>query len=122
MLLSPPALPEGEGDALDTGDARPSFGILAFPGPLAMPGEAIGPDAPPIMLSTALDDECCAQSTLDIFNALRTGGAPVELHAYQAGGHAYNMGENTPFVSLKNWPTTIEDWMVDRGFMPAPAP
>lgn len=121
-LLSPPAPPEGEGDSLDTGDARPSFGILVFPGPLAMPGEAIGPDTPPVMLSTALDDECCAQSTLDIFNALRAGGAPVELHAYQAGGHAHNMGENTPFVSLKNWPTTIEDWMVDRGFMPQPAP
>ena len=116
-LLSPAAPPEGSGDSLDSGNARPDFGLLVFPGPLAMPGEVISPATPPIMLSTANDDECCAQSTIDIFLSLRAGGAPAELHVYQAGGHAYNMGENTPFVSLQNWPTTIEDWLVDRGLM-----
>lgn len=116
-LLSPPAPVEGDGDALDNGNARPDFGLLVFPGPLTMPGEAISPGTPPIMLSTAADDECCAQPTIDLFLDLRAGGAPAELHVYQEGGHAYNMGENTPLVSLQHWPTTIEDWMVDRGFM-----
>lgn len=118
-LLSPLAPIEGTGDRLDTGDARPDFGLLVFPGPLAMPGEAISPETPPILLSTAADDECCAQPTIDLFLDLRAGGAPAELHVYQEGGHAYNMGENTPLVSLQNWPSTIEDWMVDRGFMRA---
>lgn len=99
-LLSPPAAREGEGDALDTGNARPDFGLLVFPGPLAMPGEAILPETPPILLSATADDECCAQSTIDIFLDLRAGGASAELHIYQEGDHAYNMGENTPLVSL----------------------
>ncbi len=118
-LLSPPAPPEGEGDALDAGNARPDFGLLVFPGPLAMPGEVISPATPPILLATANDDDCCAQPTIDIFLDLRAGGAPAELHVYQEGGHAFNMGENTPLVSLQNWPGTIEDWMVDRGLMRA---
>ena len=120
-LLSPPAPLEGTPDTIDTAAARPDFGLLVFPGPLAMPGEAISPATPPILLSTANDDECCAQPTIDIFLALRAGGAPAELHAYQAGGHAYNMGEASDLVSLQNWPSTIEDWMVDRGFMLASA-
>ena len=118
-LLSPPEAPEGEGDEIDQGNSRPDFGILVFPGPWAMEVEEIGPDTPPIMLSTAADDECCAQPTIDIFSKLRAGGAPAELHVYQEGGHAYNMGEATDLVSLQNWPSTIEDWMVDRGFMMA---
>ncbi|WP_211196122.1 alpha/beta hydrolase [Alteraurantiacibacter aquimixticola] len=121
-LLSPPDPPEGEGDALDaSGDPQPDFGILVFPGPWAGEVEEIGPDTVPILLSTAADDECCAQPTIDIFVALRAGGAPAELHVYQEGGHAYNMGEATDLVSLQNWPGTIEDWMIDRGLMVAEA-
>jgi acetyl esterase/lipase len=118
-LLNPPAPPEGAGDALDAGDARPAWGVLVFPGPLAMPGEVMGPNSPPIMLSAAADDECCAQSTIAIFTALNAAQAPAELHLYQSGGHAYNMGEATDLVSLKNWPGRIEDWLVDRGLMRA---
>lgn len=118
-LLNPPAPPEGAGDAIDAGDARPDWGVLVFPGPLAMPGEAMGPDSPPILLSAAADDPCCAQSTIAIFNALNTAQAPAELHLYQAGGHAYNMGEATDLVSLRNWPGRIEDWLVDRGLLSA---
>ncbi len=116
-LFSPPVQAEGEGDAIDQGDATPDFGILVFPGPVGGEGESMGPDSPPTLLSTAADDECCSQPTIDIFMALRAAGAPAELHVYQEGGHAYNMGEATDLVSLQNWPDTIEEWMVDRGFM-----
>jgi dipeptidyl aminopeptidase/acylaminoacyl peptidase len=71
------------------------------------------------MLSAAADDECCGPPTIAIFTALNAAGAPAELHLYQSGGHAYNMGEATDLQSLKNWPGRIEDWLVDRGVMPA---
>jgi acetyl esterase/lipase len=116
-LFSPPVPPEGVGDPIDQGNAAPNFGILVFPGPMTGDAERLGPDTPPILLSTAADDECCAQPTIDIFMALRAAGALAELHVYQEGGHAYNMGEATDLVSLQNWPGTIEEWMVDRGLM-----
>jgi dienelactone hydrolase len=118
-MLSPPVAPPGAGDPLDTLSARPDFGILVFPGPLKAEDEAITADAPPVLLSAANDDECCAQPTLDVFIAYREAGALAELHMYAAGGHAYNMGEATPLVSLQNWPDRITDWMTDRGYLMA---
>jgi len=116
-LLSPPVAPAGDGDAIDELSSQPDFGILVFPGPLAADSEAITKDSPPLLLSAANDDECCAQPVVDIFDAYRAAGASVELHMYAAGGHAYNMGEATPYVSLRNWPERITDWMTDRGLL-----
>ena len=116
MLGSPVAV-AGPGDAIDTLSARPDFGILVFPGPMKSEGESIAADAPPVLLSAANDDACCAQATLDVFTAYRAAGAQAELHMYAEGGHAYNMGEATPFVSLRHWPDRITDWMTDRGLL-----
>ena len=116
-LLSPPVAPPGRGDAIDQLSSRLDFGILVFPGPLKAASETITADSPPLLLSAANDDECCAQPVVDIFDAYRTAGASVEMHMYAAGGHAYNMGEATPFVSLRHWPHRITDWMTDRGLM-----
>tara|TARA_B100000678_G_scaffold281461_1_gene279334 strand:- start:1440 stop:2333 length:894 start_codon:yes stop_codon:yes gene_type:complete len=116
-LLSPPVTPPGDGDAIDLLPARPDFGILVFPGPLKAEGEAVTAQSPPLLLSAANDDECCAQPIVDVFDAYRAAGASVEMHMYAAGGHAYNMGEATPFVSLRNWPDRITDWMTDRGYL-----
>mgnify|MGYP000129601614 FL=1 len=116
-LLSPPVAPPGRGDAIDQLSSRLDFGILVFPGPLKAASETITADSPPLLLSAANDDECCAQPVVDIFDAYRTAGAWVEMHMYAAGGHAYNMGEATPFVSLQHWPGRITDWMTDRGLL-----
>ena len=116
-LLSPPVAPPGRGDAIDQLSSQPDFGILVFPGPLKGASETITADSPPLLLSAANDDECCAQPVVDVFDAYRVAGASVELHMYAAGGHAYNMGEATPFVSLRHWPDRITDWMTDRGLL-----
>lgn len=118
-LLSPPVTPPGKGDATDALSARPDFGILVFPGP-AKDEERIGKDAPPLLLSAASDDVCCSQPVIDLLTAYRAAGASAELHLYAAGGHAYNMGESTPLVSLRHWPDRITDWMTDRGLLGPP--
>ncbi len=124
--LSPPVPAPGAGDAVDKLSARPDFGILVFPGPLKAPDERIAADSPPLLLSAASDDTCCSQPIVDLLTAYRAAGASAELHMYAAGGHAYNMGERTPLVSLRHWPDRITDWMTDRGLLakwpPAPAP
>lgn len=120
-LLSPPVPAPGRGDAIDRLSARPDFGILVFPGPLHGQ-EAITRDSPPLLLAAASDDECCSQPILDLLTAYRAVGASAEMHMYAAGGHAFNMGEATPLVSLRHWPDRITDWMTDRGLLVAPPP
>lgn len=122
--LSAPVAAPGPGDAVDRLSARPDFGILVFPGALHAE-EKITATSPPLLLSAASDDKCCSQSIIDLLVAYRAAGASAELHMYAAGGHAYNMGESTPLVSLRNWPARITDWMTDRGLLakwPAKAP
>jgi len=103
-----------KGDATDKLSPRPDFAILVYPGP--MHGEeVIAKDSPPLLLTAATDDECCSQPTVELMTAYRTAGASVELHLFAAGGHAFNLGERTPFVSLRHWADRITDWMTDRG-------
>ena len=120
-LLSSPVAAPGRGDAVDRLSARPDFGVLVFPGPLHR-DEKITADSPPLLLTAASDDACCSQPPIDLLTAYRAAGASAELHLYAAGGHAYNMGETTPLVSLRNWPARITDWMTDRGLLAAWTP
>lgn len=115
-LLSPPVAAPGKRDAIDALSARPDFGVLVFPGPLHAE-EKITPDSPPLLMVATNDDQCCSQPILDLLTAYRAAGASSELHMYAAGGHAFNMGETTPMVSLRNWPARITDWMTDRGLL-----
>lgn len=115
-LLSPPVAAPGKGDTIDRLPARPDFGILVFPGPLHGE-EKIARDSPPLLMAATNDDQCCSQPIIDLLTAYRAAGASSELHMYAAGGHAFNMGESTPMVSLRNWPARITDWMTDRGLM-----
>ena len=115
-LLSDPVAAPGQADVIDRQDARPDFGILVFPGPMKAE-ETLTKDAPPLLLSAASDDECCSQPVIDLLTAYRAAGASAELHLYAEGGHAYNMGESTPLVSLRHWPDRITDWMTDRGLL-----
>jgi len=115
-LLSPPVPAPGKGDAVDRLSSRPDFGVLVFPGPLHGE-EKITRDSPPLLMAATNDDQCCSQPIIDLLNAYRAAGASSELHMYAAGGHAFNMGESTPMVSLRNWPSRITDWMTDRGLL-----
>jgi len=119
--LSAPVAPRGKPDAIDKLSARPDFAILEFPGPLKAE-EKVTKGSPPMLLTAANDDACCSAPLVDLLQSYRTAGASVELHMYAAGGHAFNMGEDTPLVSLQHWPDRIPDWMSDRGLLGKPAP
>jgi len=119
--LSAPVAPRGKGDAIDRVSARPDFAILEFPGPLKAE-EAVTKDSPPMLLTAANDDACCSAPLVELLTSYRAARASVELHMYAAGGHAFNMGEDTPLISLQHWPDRIPDWMSDRGLLGKPAP
>lgn len=121
-LLTPYAAPTNGGDSVDQVSARPDYGVLIYPGPLTLKEEVVRRESPPILLVAANDDACCSEPTFELAQAYRKAGASVELHLYAGGGHAFNLGQRTPFISLRQWPERILDWMSDRGYLAVASP
>ncbi|MBS1947773.1 MAG: alpha/beta hydrolase [Bacteroidetes bacterium] len=102
-------------DAIDKLSARPSFQILIYPGPLCVPG-SVPVDSPPTFLLAANGDECCSEPIIRLVQMHRKANVPVEMHLYEKGAHAFNMGHRSEFASLRNWPQRLADWMEDNGW------
>lgn len=109
----PPGRPSR--DAVDRVSARPDFQIQVFPGPLGLPAKLVK-GAPPAFLTAGSLDECCAQSTIDLYQQLRNAGVPAELHMYAGAGHAFNLDESSR-LSIIHWPDRLADWLADGGWL-----
>lgn len=115
------AYPPVDGDAksrdpVERVSARPSFEILVYPGPLGIP-DRIPQDAPPLFLAGAADDENVANVMFDLVRKYNEAGASIETHIYTQGKHAFNMGQRSPYVSIRHWPDRMTDWLQDRGYL-----
>jgi acetyl esterase/lipase len=115
------AYPPVDGDAksrdpVERVSARPSFEILVYPGPLGIP-DRIPQDAPPLFLVGAADDENVANVMFDLVRKYHEAGASIETHIYTQGKHAFNMGQRSPYVSIRHWPDRMTDWLQDRGYL-----
>ncbi len=103
-------------DAIDAVSARPDFQVLVYPGPLGVP-DKVPADTPPAFMAAANDDECCSAPLVGLLPKFRAAKVPVELHLFQAGGHAFNMGFRKEQASLKSWPNLLVNWLSDGGWM-----
>jgi len=103
-------------DATDELSARPSFAILIYPGPLAVP-DSVPSNAPPAFMLAANGDDCCSEPIVKLMEMHRKAKVPVEMHLYEKGAHAFNMGSRSEFVTLQHWPQRLEDWMKDTGLL-----
>jgi acetyl esterase/lipase len=113
------AYPPGGGDPkakdpVERVSARPNFQILVYPGPLGIP-ERIPGDAPPLFLVGAADDEYVARVLFDLTSKYGAAGASIESHIYAQGKHAFNMGQRSQYVSIRNWRHRLGEWLEDRG-------
>jgi acetyl esterase/lipase len=70
--------------------ARPAFFGYIY-GPMA--ASDIPSDAPPMFAAIALDDPLFARQGFGIIESWRSARRPVELHAYEAGGHGFGTGK-----------------------------
>jgi acetyl esterase/lipase len=104
------------GDAIERVSARPDFEILVYPGPLGIP-EQIPADAPPLFLVGAADDEYVADVMFDLTRKYHAAGAPLEVHIYAQGKHAFNMGQRSQYLGIRHWPQRLADWLEDRGYL-----
>jgi acetyl esterase/lipase len=124
-VVSMVAFNSGAGDAnaadpVDRMSSRPGFVIMIYPGPLGIP-DVIPKDAPPAFLAVANDDQCCSPPIMKLLQKYRDANVPVEAHIFARGGHAFNMGNRSPLISLKSWPQRMMDWMSDNYILnPAP--
>jgi acetyl esterase/lipase len=103
-------------DPVERVSARPNFQILVYPGPLGIP-EKIPADAPPLFLVGAADDEYVAGVLFDLTARYRAAGASIEAHIYAQGKHAFNMGQRSDHVSIRNWRHRLGEWLEDRGLL-----
>ena len=115
------AYPPGKGDekapdVIDRQNGKPNFQILIYPGPYGIP-DVVNADAPPAFMLAANNDECCSLPIISLLQKYRAAKVPVEVHIYAQGSHAFNMGYRSSFITLKNWPQRLADWMADNNIL-----
>lgn len=103
-------------DIIDRQDGKPNFQILIYPGPAGIP-DIIPADAPPAFMLAANNDPCCSLPIITLLQKYRTAKVPVEVHIYAQGSHAFNMGYRSPYITLKNWPQRMAEWMADNNIL-----
>ena len=103
-------------DAIDQLSARPSFEILIYPGPLAVP-DSVPTNAPPAFMLASNGDDFCSEPIIKLMEMHRKAKVPVEMHLYEKGAHAFNMGYRSEFVTLQHWPQRLADWLKDNGLL-----
>ncbi|MEG9435082.1 alpha/beta hydrolase [Edaphobacter sp. HDX4] len=129
-------------DDIDSIDARPSFGILAYPVISMRPGflhqgshdSLLGPtatpeletqlssdlhvtsDTPPVFLFATTDDGVVpVQNSLTFYQACIDHHVSVEMHLFEHGPHGVVLAQNLAGSSA--WPGLLATWMTRHGWM-----
>ena len=132
---------QASADAIDRVPSRPDLSILLYPvitlsGPFAHMGsrqnllgnepseslvdhlsseKQVTPTTPPTFLFHCGEDKAVPlENSLLYASALRREGVPVELHAYQHGGHGMGLATDDPARSI--WPTLCARWLQKWGW------
>jgi acetyl esterase/lipase len=114
-------------DAADKESSRPDFAIALYPGHLwEEPGLTltrevrVSAQTPPTFLLQAEDDPVDdVRHSLTYYLALKQAKAPVEMHLYAHGGHAFGMRRTSQPIT--DWPELVERWLHTIGMLPGKA-
>jgi acetyl esterase/lipase len=112
-------------DDADKLSARPNFAMAIYPGHLwegkglvLNPTVHVTAKTPPTFLVQAEDDPVDdVRHSLTYYLALKKAGAPVEMHLYTTGGHAFGLRKKD--LPIGAWPELAEKWMQSIGMLPA---
>jgi acetyl esterase/lipase len=116
LVYSPNAGEPYSLDPIEQADCHADFQMVIYPGPLGVPDELPG-DTPPAFFVVANDDVGhlgLVKKQLDLYNNARKS---VEVHIYAEGGHGFNLGARSKFLSIKGWPQRMADWLADNNFL-----
>ncbi len=108
--------------AHDKVSCRPDFAVLVYPAYLvnkARDGLAedvrVTKDTPRMFLAHAADDPVPADSSVQMYLALRRAGVRAELHVYASGGHGFGMRRTAQ--PCTHWPERCADWLRQEGLL-----
>ncbi|MDP4261216.1 MAG: alpha/beta hydrolase [Bacteroidota bacterium] len=107
---------QAKGDSIDKVKCKPDFLILVYPGPLAVPDTLLS-GAPPLFMIAANDDECCSEPVIKLLQLYRKANIKTEVHLYEQGSHAFNMGKRSSLKSINTWPQRMADWLSDNAYL-----
>jgi len=95
-------------------ETRPDFAASIY-GP-APDGATVPADAPPLFLAVAGDDKLVGPAgILPVYEAWRSAGRDVELHAYDSGGHGFGMTHQGK--TSDHWIDDYIWWLGDHGLL-----
>jgi acetyl esterase/lipase len=86
--------------------AKPDFVGLIYPDVTAVD---VPKDAPPLFISIAVDDPLFGGKGYGLAESWTRARRPVELHAYQKGGHGYGLG--VPGTTTTDWADGFLHWL-----------
>ncbi len=118
MLIYDKSIPDSKFvvDDIDRLNDKPNFQILIYPGSFSIP-EEIPAGTPPVFMLVSNDDESASKTIIDLIPKFRTAKVPMEAHIFTKGGHGFNMGNRSPFKSIKQWSERMADWLLDMGYL-----
>jgi acetyl esterase/lipase len=133
-------------DAADKESCRPDFAVAIYPGHLSLGAAewdatrgtrkfvlhysanadkdlTLNPDLhvtrqtpPTFLLQNEDDHEDSVNDALAYYIALKNAGAPVEMHLYAQGGHAFGLRPTK--LAVTRWPQLVETWLGSIGTIP----
>jgi acetyl esterase/lipase len=74
----------------------------------------VPPDATPMFILCAADDEMASPNSIRLYTEWRNAGKPAELHIYAKGGHGFGMLKND--LPTDMWIDRFVDWLDAQGF------
>lgn len=119
LVYSPSAGNPNAADPIERMNCHADFQISIYPGPLGVPGGDISADAPPAFFLVANDDNSHVGPVLAQLDKYRQAKRPVEVHLYARGGHGFNLGSRSKYLSIRSWPQRLAEWLADSGIVPA---
>ena len=111
-------------DAADKESCRPDFAVGVYPGHLRVghhgyklnPNVPVTQQTPPTFLLQAEDDNVDGvNQSLAYYIALKNARAPVEMHLYAKGGHAFGLRRTNLLITA--WPQLVERWLTTIGMI-----
>ena len=93
-------------------DARPDFVAPIYPVITSIENRQVKPDAPPLFLAAATDDQFAPVSnSVNLYNDWMNAKRPVELHIYSKGGHGLRG------MPAENWIHRFGEWLDALGML-----
>ncbi len=96
------------------GDRRNDSALLDF----LSNEKQVNPTTPPTFLfHTTTDQAVPVANSLRFYEACQKNKVPVALHVFEEGKHGVGLAQNDP--NLKIWPTLLQQWIEQNGWLKA---